>query len=246
MRVLLQGQEHEHQRDRAHARGRHDSPGQRPQVGPSPPHLRPADQRRGWISGVVGALRPRDAGARHGQPGSLRAVSQGPILLEQADGGSAPAARRVLRAGDRTRPGLCARPRGSRRVLRAILLAERDLAPHHHAQGEGGGLAGAGDRRVAGRGPRRAGGLPVLLRLGSARERTSAAPRHRGQPEPRDRAPLAREHSPPRPGTIRRVDRRDQTRASSSPSHPSSTPTWASAFPTRDASTRPSRSSDTR
>ncbi len=68
--------------------------------------------------------------------------------------------------GDRAGSRLRARPCGSRRVLRALPLAERGAAARQHAQGADRGPAGARARRRPRRGACGARRLSLLLRLG--------------------------------------------------------------------------------
>ena len=139
---------------------------------------------------------------RDGEPGSVSALSQRTLLLEQADRRRAAQGNRALSAGDRARPRVRARIRRGRALLQSAGFLPAASAAGRIPAGQGGGDPRPGARAVARGGAGRSRRRSFLVRLGLAGRREGVPARDRIQPGLRSRAPLLR-HLPDGHGEIR-------------------------------------------
>ncbi len=160
----------------------------RSKLDPSPPRAFPGAAASRAHSSAL-AVRRRLRG--------VRPLSQGPLLLEQADAPGSRAGDQVFRAsrgpGAHLRPRLC-RPG---RFPRLDERVQPRSASRVRAQGARGGASGPGARRGSRRSPCLACFHCPELRLGLANRGEGIPPRHRARPQLSHRPPLVRRVSRP-------------------------------------------------
>ena len=131
--------------------------------------------------------------ARYREPRGVPAVSEGALLLEQADRRGPAQGHRALPAVDRGRSRVRARARRHRALLQPARLLSISLAAGGVPEGEGGRVPSAGARPVVGRGAGRPGGHDAVVRLELGGCRGGIPAGDCGKPQFRPRPSLLRD-----------------------------------------------------